>query len=145
MAKKSTKELEQQRTIAFMKSYTRGRNQYANIDGSASILDWDRSRLDTIARTRGFRTKEGVDYAVANELGITMRSATRIINNGKMTWGQCILIGAMFEMTPKEFCDIFMYDYFKETPTGDFRAQISEEDKKRILFRRQREEKKRSK
>ena len=144
MAKKSNKELEQQRAIAFKKSYTRGRNQYASIDGSASILDWERSRLDAIARTRGFRTREGVDYAVANELGITMRSATRIVNNGKMTWGQCILIGAMFEMTPKEFCDVFMYDYFKETPTGDFRAQISEEDKKRILFRRQREEKKRS-
>lgn len=144
MAKKSTKELELQRHIAFKKSYVRGRNQYANIDGSASILDWERSRLDTIARTRGFRTKDGLDYAVANELGITMRSATRIINNGKMTWGQCILIGAMLEMTPKEFCDVFMYDYFKETPSGDFRAQISEEDKKRILFRRQRQEKKRS-
>ena len=144
MAKKSTQELEKQRTIAFKKSYTRGRNQYKNIDGSASILDWDRKRLDTIARTRGFRTKEGVDYVVANELGITMRSATRIVNNGKMTWGQCILIGAMFEMTPKEFCDVFMYNYFKETPNGDFVAQISEEDKQRILFRRQREEKKRS-
>lgn len=144
MAKKSTKTLEQQRAIAFKKSYVRGRNQYKNVDGSASVLDWDRSRLDVIARTRGFRTKEGVDYAVANELGMTMRSATRIINNGKMTWGQCILIGAMFEMTPKEFCDVFMYNYFKETPTGDFRAQISEKDKERILFRRQREEKKRS-
>lgn len=144
MAKKSTQELERQRTIAFKKAYTRGRNQYANIDGSASILDWDRARLDKIARTRGFRTKDGVDYAIANELGMTMRSATRIVNNGKMTWGQCILIGAMLEMTPKEFCDVFMYNYFKETPTGDFRAQISEEDKKRILFRRQREEKKRS-
>ena len=144
MAKKSTTELERQREIAFKKAYNRGRNQYASIDGSASILDWDRSRLDTIARTRGFRTKEGVDYAVANELGMTMRSATRIVNNGKMTWGQCILIGAMFEMTPREFCDVFMYNYFKETETGDFRAQISEEDKQRILFRRQREEKKRS-
>ena len=72
MAKKSNTELEQQRMIAFKKSYTRGRNQYANIDGSASILDWERSRLDAIARTRGFRTREGVDYAVANELGVSL-------------------------------------------------------------------------
>lgn len=98
------------------------------------ILDWDRSRLDAIARTRGFRTREGVDYAIANELGITMRSATRLINNGKLTWGHCILIGAMLEMTPKEFCDIFMYNLFKETESGVFRAQITPEERERIIF-----------
>ena len=144
MAKKSTKELEQQRLIAFKKSYTRGQNMYLNVNSTAAILDWERSRLDTVARTRGFRTKEGVDYAVANELSITMRSATRLINNGKLTWGQCILIGALFEMTPKEFCDVFMYNYFKETPTGDFRAQVSEEERELILFKKRIEEKKRS-
>lgn len=141
MAGKSTKELENERAMYYKKQCRRERRQYAKVHTSAAILDWDRSRLDAVARSRGFRTQDGIDYVIAKELELSIRSATRLINNGKMTWGQCVLIAALFEMTPREFCDVFMYNLFKETPGGDFRAEISDEDRYRILYRRWNEEK----
>ena len=41
-------------------------------------------------------------------------------------------IGAMLEMTPKEFCDVFLPGYFKDEH-GEFRATHDNLDKRTLL------------
>ena len=86
------------------------------------IKNWDYDRLLTIGFSRGYMSKAALEAAVAQELGITMRSATIMLTSGKMTWKHITTIGSLLEMTPAEFCDVFLYDYFKEVVDGKWVA-----------------------
>lgn len=90
------------------------------------IEQWSKETLMKIASDRGYRSEQAVVYALSSELGCTMTTAKKMIETGRMTWGQVMVIGAMFEMTPREFCDTFMHGYFKETAVGTFIAIIDD-------------------
>lgn len=90
------------------------------------IEQWDKRTLMKIASDRGYRSEQAVVYAVSSEFGCTMATAKRILDTGRMTWGQVIVMGSMFEMTPREFCDTFLSGYFKETTVGTFVAAIDD-------------------
>lgn len=92
------------------------------------IVTWDSEVLMSIARDRGFFTEVAVVAAVAEALNMTVSGTKKMIESGKLTWSQCIIIGAIFEMTPKEFCDTFLAGYFKEVADGVFRAQVDDID-----------------
>lgn len=92
------------------------------------IVTWDSEVLMTIARDRGFFTEVAVVAAIAEALNMTVSGTKKIVESGKLTWSQCIIIGAIFEMTPKEFCDTFLAGYFKEVADGVFRAQVDDID-----------------
>jgi hypothetical protein len=92
------------------------------------IVTWDVEILMTIARDRGFFTEVAVVAAIAEALNMTVSGTKKMIESGKLTWSQCIIIGAIFEMTPKEFCDTFLAGYFKEVADGVFRAQVDDID-----------------
>lgn len=92
------------------------------------IITWDIERLMMVARDRGYFTETAVIAAVSDALNITITGANRLMQSGKLSWGQCMVIGALFEMTPKEFCDIFMSGYFVEVADGVFRAHVEDTD-----------------
>lgn len=90
------------------------------------VITWDVEKLMSVARDRGYFTDIGIASIIAEALNITISSANSLIRTGKLSWGQCMIIGAVFEMTPKEFCDIFMSGYFKEVADGVYRAQVDD-------------------
>lgn len=91
------------------------------------IIYWDVDKLMTVARDRGFYTEVALVASLAETLNISIGGASKLIETGKLTWSQCIIIGAVLEMTPKEFCDVFLSGYFKEVADGVFKAQISDD------------------
>lgn len=96
------------------------------LGGFPPVAQWDRAIFNKIASDRGYRTKAAISYAVSQELELPLRTAQVLIKTGRMTWGQCLLIGALFEMTPKEFADCFMKDYFKEVRDGEYIAYVED-------------------
>lgn len=90
------------------------------------IREWSKGTLVKIAEDRGYKTEQALIYVMSLELGCTTGTAKRILNTGRMTWGQVMVIGALFEMTPKEFCDTFLHGYFQETSVGTFRAIVDD-------------------
>lgn len=92
------------------------------------IITWDAERLMAIARDRGYFTEVAVSAAIADVLNITISGADKLLKSGRLTWSQCIIIGAVFEMTPKEFCDTFLSGYFREVADGVYKAHIDDID-----------------
>lgn len=101
------------------------------MEGYAPVSQWDRKVFNDIASDRGYRTQTALAFAVSQELEVSMDTAKRIIASGRMTWGQALVLGALFDMTPKEFADCFMAGYFKEVREGEYRAVL--EDKTALL------------
>lgn len=97
------------------------------------IITWDVERLMMIARDRGFFTEVAVVATIAETLNITIVGASNLLKCGKLSWGQCIVIGSLFEMTPKEFCDVFLSGYFREVADGVYKAHV--EDTEALLDR----------
>lgn len=98
-----------------------------------AVNEWDYDRLKKIAADRGWYTDPSIAGYVAQELRITVSSAQKILKSGKMSWGQAVVIGAAFEMTPAEFCDTFLHGYFREAVDGKWVAVV--DDKEALLAR----------
>lgn len=90
------------------------------------IITWDTEKLMAVARDRGFFTDVAVIATIAQTLNISVSGTEKLIRSGKLSWSQCIIIGALFEMTPKEFCDVFLSGYFKEVADGVFKAHVDD-------------------
>lgn len=116
----------QKHKIKYTKRMERERAERVAMKTVLPIPQWSKETLMMVASDRGYRTEQALIYAVSIELGCTMYSAKRIIETGRMTWGQVMVIGAMLEMTPREFCDTFMHGYFKESSVGTFYAQVDD-------------------
>ena len=97
-------------------------------------VSWDRDKFNLIAADRGYHTEEMILSAVAEELRLTRTNARLAIQGGRWTWGQVLCLGAMLEMTPKEFCDTFLAGYFVDR-YGEYRAEYENLDKPSLLKR----------
>lgn len=95
-------------------------------------LSWDRDKFMIVARDRGYRTEESIVYAIGKDLNLDRQRAMLLFKTGKFTWGQVLCVGALLEMTPKEFCDIFMSGYFVES-FGNYVASYDIIDKSVLL------------
>ena len=95
----------------------------------APITTWDYDKFYKAARSAGYYSKEAINAAVAQELECTLNAADRMLQSGNLSWAQTMLIGALFEMPPSVFCDVFMSGYFKEIATGKYIAYVEEENK----------------
>lgn len=95
-------------------------------------VSWDRSKFNQIATDRGYQTEEAVLSVVAEELKLNRAKARIVIESGRFTWGQVLCLGAMMQMTPKEFCDTFLSGYFVER-FGEYRAEYDNIDRDKLL------------
>ena len=90
------------------------------------VVTWDVEKLMQVARDRGYFTGIALITVIAEALNISVGGAKMLLSSGKLSWSQCIIIGAVLEVTPKEFCDIFLSGYFKEVADGVFKAQVDD-------------------
>lgn len=96
------------------------------------IEQWDANKLKEVARDRGYFTESALYALLGQELGLSIQIIRQIMAQGKLSWGQCIVIGAVLEMTPREFCDVFLSGYFREVG-GKYVAKV--DDTKALLDR----------
>lgn len=116
-----------QKARARWKSYKAQDNPTLNtMKRMQPIITWDIDTLMSVARDRGYFTEIAVIATIAEALNISVQGAKMMLTVGKLSWSQCIIIGAVFEMTPKEFCDVFLHGYFKEVADGVFKAQVDD-------------------
>ena len=111
----------------------RQQNKYANavMNRAQTIAQWDLDKLRLIAQDRGYYSDLSMIAAVSDAMDVSVNGARRLLETGKMSWGQCMVVGALFEMTPLEFCDVFLSGYFKEIADGKWVAYV--EDKTQLL------------
>lgn len=102
------------------------------LDRDPVTLAWDREKFDLIAKDRGYQTEEYLLYKVGKELNLDRKRTVMLLNTGRFTWGQILCLGAMMEMTPKEFCDTFLANYF-QNPYGEYRADYEHIQREELL------------
>ena len=100
---------------------------------SQAIDQWDFNKLRLIAQDRGYYSDMSIYAAVSDEMDMSINGAQKLLKTGRMSWGQILIIGALFEMTPLEFCDVFLSGYFREVVSGKWVATI--DDKEALLAR----------
>lgn len=106
----------------------------ASMDRDGVQLAWDKSKFMLVARDRGYFTNISTIVAISEELCLDKETVNVLLRNGKFTWGQVMCLGALLEMTPREFCDIFLSGYFVEC-CGQFVASYDNLDKSVLLER----------
>ena len=102
------------------------------IERDSMYVTWDKERFLLIASDRGYQTESALVADISKEL-VLDRSAVRLLmDKGRFTWGQVLVLGAMFDMSPKEFCDTFLAGYFVEH-NGNYRASYENMNKWDLL------------
>lgn len=91
------------------------------IERDSLYVSWDKERFLLIASDRGYQTEGALIADMAKELNLDRSGAKLLMEKGRFTWGQVVVLGAMFEMTPREFCDTFLAGYFVNM-NGTYRA-----------------------
>ena len=103
-----------------------------NAERDGFLISWDKERFLLIAADRGYQTEEALIQDVGKELNLDKVRAERLINCGRFTWGQVLCLGAMLQITPKEFCDTFLNGYFVDR-YGEFRADYDNISRMELL------------
>lgn len=106
-----------------------------SIEGDGLLISWDRDKFIHIAEDRGYQTEEMLIYDVGQELKLDRARAEAILQNGRFTWGQVLCLGAMMQMTPKEFCDTFLAGYFIDHGDDEYRADYENVKREELLRR----------
>lgn len=96
------------------------------------LVSWDKERFLLIAADRGYQTEEALIHDVGKELNLDRARVVRVLENGRFTWGQVLCLGAMLQITPKEFCDTFLNGYFVDR-YGEFRADYDNISRTELL------------
>lgn len=102
------------------------------IERDSLYVSWDKERFLLIASDRGYQTENALIADIAKELALDRSAVRLLIEKGRFTWGQVIVLGAMFEMTPREFCDTFLAGYFVNR-NGIYRASCENMDEVELL------------
>lgn len=102
------------------------------IERDSMYVSWDKERFLLIASDRGYQTENALVADIAKELNLDRSAVRLLMEKGRFTWGQVIVLGAMFEMTPKEFCDTFLAGYFVNR-NGIYRASCENMDEVELL------------
>ena len=102
------------------------------IERDSMYVTWDKERFLLIASDRGYQTENALVADISKELNLDRSAVRLLMEKGRFTWGQVIVLGAMFEMTPKEFCDTFLAGYFVNR-NGIYRASCENMDEVELL------------
>lgn len=88
------------------------------------LTNYDYNNLKKIAYDRGFTTTQTFHAVVAEALGCSVVSVRPILTDGRMSWRVVMTIAALFEMTPAEYCDVFLKGFFQEVVDGKWVATL---------------------
>lgn len=102
------------------------------MERDSMFVSWDKEKFMLIASDRGYQTENALISDIAEALKLDRSGAKVLMEKGRFTWGQVILLGALFDMTPKEFCDTFLSGYFVEA-NGEYRASTENMDVDALL------------
>lgn len=102
------------------------------IERDSLYVTWDKERFLLIATDRGYQTEGALIADIAKALRIDRSGARLLVEKGRWTWGQVVVLGALFEMTPREFCDTFLAGYFVNQ-NGVYRASCENMDEVELL------------
>lgn len=97
-----------------------------------TLVSWDKEKFMLIATDRGYQTQEAIIQDVGAELNLDRARTAALVEKGRFTWGQVLCLGALLEMTPKEFCDTFLANYFTDHD-GEFRADYENLSRMELL------------
>lgn len=82
------------------------------------------AKLMEVAKHRGYHNARTVAYSISQDTGLSMHSLENKISTGHFSREEMIVIASYFEMTPKEFCDVFLYGLFAENDLGHYIAHV---------------------
>ena len=82
------------------------------------------SKLMEVVKDRGYMTNRAVAARLAPIFGVTPERVTYKLKYDKLSAGDCEVIGAVFEMTMREYYDVFMNGLFRENDEGHWVAHI---------------------
>lgn len=85
---------------------------------------FSKSKLLKVAESRGYYNERAVCDGLSQVLGISSNSIRLKIRDGRFTKEECEVIGSFFEMTMKEYYDVFMYGLFQLDGAGNYRCHI---------------------
>lgn len=117
----------QKRRWALLSRITRKQEQVAPIQNWNQALFWD------VAHSRGYYTENGIIWYVSNELQLPFSTTKNLLQNGNFTFGQALVVGAFLQMTPREFCDVFLHDYFVDFTRGMGAYEAYVSDKQSLI------------
>lgn len=81
---------------------------------------WDRGTFLKACKDRGYISLTAVAVAMSEQLEMTIYQARHIIITGRWRWEYILVMSSYFEFTMREFCDIFLRGFFKETRRGHY-------------------------
>lgn len=92
-----------------------------------AVTTWDEAKFRAVTKDRGFFDDATTAAIISETLDCSLIMANKIIRTGRLTFNQCLVLGSLFEMTPKEFCDVFLNGYFREIgESGVYRAYVED-------------------
>ena len=96
------------------------------------LVSWDKEKFLSIAADRGYQTEGALIQDVGETLNLDRMRTKSLLDNGRFTWGQVLCLGAMFQVTPKEFCDTFLAGYFVDNHS-EYRADFDNISRTELL------------
>lgn len=85
---------------------------------------FDKDKLLKVALSRGYYNMRAVSDGLAKVFETTSKRMQNKLNGGKLTKEECEIIGSFFEMTMKEYYDVFMYGLFQPNVVGQYVCHI---------------------
>ena len=85
---------------------------------------FDKEKLMKVAYDRGYYNLRAVGDALAPVFETTSRRMQNKIDKGKLNKEECEVIGSFFEMTMKEYYDVFMNGLFRIDSLGRYICHI---------------------
>lgn len=81
-------------------------------------------KLIEMAKHRGYFSLHAIAVGISQDTGLSVSTLQNKISSGHFSREEMIVIASYFEMTPKEFCDVFLHGLFNENDLGHFIAHI---------------------
>ena len=85
---------------------------------------FDKDKLMKVAYDRGYYNLRAVGDGLAPVFETTSKRMQNKLERGKLTKEECEVIGSFFEMTMKEYYDVFMNGLFKIDSLGRYICHI---------------------
>lgn len=87
---------------------------------------YSKDKLMKVAVDRGYRTTKSIGDALSKMFGLSSKSVQNKIGNGNFTKEECEVVGSFFDMTMKEYYDVFMNGLFVEDQEGHYICKVDE-------------------